>query len=129
MDRGALEMADFRVSYAGCRGFQLTGTDAGSPRRQAAGRRAAVEGADVLRRQELREHGSLETLGLAAQQGGTLGRHVHHLPRQEGHGDGEGVLGGNKRRRDGGEWTRLPLLWGEQRNSLDLRCFSGCTPR
>lgn len=121
-------MADFRVSYAGCRGCQLTGTDAGSPRRQAAGRRAAVEGADVLRRQQLREHGSLETLGLAAQQGGTLGRHVHHLPRQEGHGDGEGVLGGTN-----GDGTAVSgpasRCSGGSRNSLDLRCFSGCTPR
>lgn len=50
----------------------LTRADAGSPGRQAAGRRAAVEGADVLRGQELRKDRPLETLGLTAQEGGAL---------------------------------------------------------
>lgn len=53
--------------------FQLTRADAGSPGWKAAGRRAAVEGADVLRGQKLRKHSSLETLGLTAQEGRTLG--------------------------------------------------------
>lgn len=77
--------------------FQLTRPDAGGPGRQAAGRRAAVEGADVLRGQKLREDGALETLGLTAQQGGALRGHVHHFSRQERHGYGERVLKGERR--------------------------------
>lgn len=59
--------------------WSLTGADAGGPGRQAAGRCAAVESADILRGQEIREHGPLETLGLTAQQGRALGRYVHDL--------------------------------------------------
>lgn len=71
----------------------LTGADAGGPGGQAAGCCAAVEGADVLRGQKLRKHSPLQALGLTAQQGRTLGRHVHDLPRQERHSHGECVLG------------------------------------
>lgn len=61
---------DFGSVYRGL--IWLTGADAGSPGRQAAGRRAAIEGADVLRGQKLGKDRSLETLGLAAQEGGAL---------------------------------------------------------
>ena len=64
---------------------RLTGTSTGGPGGQTAGSSAAVESADVLGGQQLREECPLESIRLSAQHGRGLGGDVHQLPREEGH--------------------------------------------
>lgn len=65
--------------------WKLTGASTGGPGWQAAGSSAAVESADILGGQQLREECPLESIRLSAQHGRGLGGDVHQLPREEGH--------------------------------------------
>lgn len=86
---------------------RLTGASTGGPGWQAAGSSAAVESADILGGQQLREECPLESIRLSAQHGRGLGGDVHHLPREEGHSNRERVLYRRRNRGQNNVWMGL----------------------